>query len=115
MQLLFANVMSKTLNLVNRWSAISHLYGLLMANEEKLQLGLQLPVRAAGSCANVVEELRSRIERLTPDLEEFACATTDRNGPAFVSLFRPVRSHDRARHHVPPVLEVVIQEPVQRH
>jgi hypothetical protein len=38
-----------------------------MANEKKLQLGLHLPVRAAGSCSNVVEELRSRI-----DLEDFA-------------------------------------------
>ena len=107
--------MPTTLHPLSRWSDVSLLCGLFMANEKELQLGLHLPVHAAGSCSNVVEELRSRIERLTPDLEEFACATSDRNSPALVSLFRPVRSHDRARHHVPPALEVVIQEPVQRH
>src|ERR1700739_1795470 len=109
--------MSKTLHLVSRLSDTSPLDGLLtaMANEKKLELGLHLPVRAASSCSNVVEEFCSRIEQLAADLENFASAATDRNGPALVSFCRPIRGDDRGRQNVPPALEVVKNEPVDGH
>src|SRR5580658_9910169 len=112
----FSNVMSKALHLVNRLSGASHSYGLLlMTNEKKLQLGLQLPVRATGCCPNVVEVLCSSVQYLRTDLEEFACTATDWNGPSLASFCRPVRSDDGSRHQIPPVLEVVKGEPVDRH
>jgi hypothetical protein len=80
--------------------------------QTKLQLGLQLPVRDAGSCSNVVKELRSRIQWLTADLEEFACAATYRGGSALVPFSRPIRGNDRSREYVRPVLEVLKGEPV---
>ena len=83
-----------------------------MMNEEELQLGLQLPVRAAGSCSNIVEELRSRIERLTSDLEDPARAATDRNGPALVSSSSPVRSNDRSGQDIPTALQVIKKESI---
>ena len=86
-----------------------------MANEEQLQLCLQLPIRAVCSCANVVEELRSRIQWLMADLEESAYAAADGHSPAIVPLRVPIRGVYRGRHEIPPALEVIKGEPVDGH
>ena len=65
----FTGVKPKPLRLASLVKNTSHICCLLlMPNEKKLQLGLQLPVRATGSRSNVVEELRSRIQWLMADL-----------------------------------------------